>query len=146
MTTVPITQHDDLDFARLLTLVERTVVLRLTEVLRADGATLEEWRVLTLLADGAGHTMSEIAEFATLLAPTLTKVVDRMVSANLVIRRVDDTDRRRVLVFASDRGHHAVGRWTGMVKVDHDNLVSTIGDEEFALLRALLIRTFGRLG
>jgi DNA-binding MarR family transcriptional regulator len=146
MTTVPIIRHDDLDFARLLTLVERAVALRLAEVLRADGATVEEWRVLTLLADGAGHTMSEIAEFASLLAPTLTKVVDRMVSANLVIRRVDDADRRRVLVFASDRGHNAVTRWTGMVKVEHDDLVSTIGGEEFALLRALLVRASGRLG
>ena len=104
MTTTTPVDAADLDFARALTLVERSVVLRLSEALKAQGATLEEWRVLSFLGDGAGHAMTEIAEFALLSAPTLTKVVDRMVSLNLVFRRVDDTDRRRVLVFVSERG------------------------------------------
>ncbi|MDT7559807.1 MAG: hypothetical protein QOI68_4277, partial [Pseudonocardiales bacterium] len=43
MTTLPVTQTQDLDFARLLTLVERSVVQRLTEVLKSNGATIEEW-------------------------------------------------------------------------------------------------------
>ncbi len=106
MTTTP-AAVSELDLARALTLVERSVVQRLGEALKAEGATLEEWRVLSFLGDGTGHAMAEVAEFALLTAPTLTKVVDRMVSLGLVLRRVDDTDRRRVLVFASDRGAEA---------------------------------------
>jgi DNA-binding MarR family transcriptional regulator len=90
--------------------------------------------------------MTEIAEFAMVQAPTLTKVVDRMVSANLVLRRVDDADRRRVLVFASDRGRQAVRQWTVLVKREHDDLVSAVGLEEINLLNALLVRVSGRLG
>jgi DNA-binding MarR family transcriptional regulator len=146
MTTLPVTQTQDLDFARLLTLVERSVVQRLTEVLKSNGATVEEWRVLSLLDGDVGHTMTEIAEFAMVQAPTLTKVVDRMVSANLVLRRVDDADRRRVLVFASDRGRQAVRQWTVLVKREHDDLVSAVGPEEINLLNALLVRMSGRLG
>jgi DNA-binding MarR family transcriptional regulator len=146
MTTLPVTQQQDLDFARLLTLVERNVVHRLTEVLKSNGATIEEWRVLSFLDGDGGRTMTEIAEFAMVQAPTLTKVVDRMVSANLVLRRVDDADRRRVLVFASDRGRQAVQQWTVMVKREHDDLVSVVGREEINLLNALLVRMSGRLG
>jgi DNA-binding MarR family transcriptional regulator len=145
MTTLPVTQQQDVDFARLLTLVERNVAQRLTEVLKANGATIEEWRVLSFLDGDVGHTMTEIAEFAMVQAPTLTKLVDRMVSANLVIRRVDDADRRRVLVFTSDRGRQAGQQWTAMVRREHDDLVTAIGSEEINLLKALLVRVSGRL-
>jgi DNA-binding MarR family transcriptional regulator len=140
------TDRGDLDLARLLTLVERTVVHRLAEVLRANGATVEEWRVLSFLSDDAGHTMTEIAEFALLQAPTLTKVVDRMVSANLVLRRPDEVDRRRVLVFPSDRGRQAVQRWSAQVRAELDDLTGVVGHEELALLKALLVTVSGRLG
>ncbi|MGF7236465.1 MAG: MarR family winged helix-turn-helix transcriptional regulator [Frankia sp.] len=146
MATTPLTQHDDLDLVRLLTLVERNVALRLDEVLKAHGATVEEWRVLSLLADNAGHAMNEIAEFTMLPAPTLTKVIDRMVSATLVYRRADEIDRRRVLVFASDRGPQALKQWSAAVDREHDDLISTIGQEEIDLLRALLARVSERLG
>jgi DNA-binding MarR family transcriptional regulator len=138
--------HQDPDFARLLTLVERSVVQRIGDTLRKDGATIEEWRVLQLLGDDAGHAMAEIAEFAMLLAPSLTKVVDRMVSVNLVHRRVDETDRRRVLVFATDRGRQALQRWSSAVAQEHEDIVNAVGSEEMALLRALLIRAAGNLG
>jgi DNA-binding MarR family transcriptional regulator len=88
----------------LLSQVERLVSRRVEAALGPDGPTLDHWRVLTLLADGAGHSMSEIAGHAMVPAPTLTKIVDRLVDRALVYRRVDDADRRRVLVFLSAHG------------------------------------------
>ncbi|MEY9969564.1 DNA-binding MarR family transcriptional regulator [Streptacidiphilus sp. MAP12-16] len=145
MTTTAATAHRDHDLARLLTLVERSVVLRLGGALKANGSTIEEWRVLSLLGDGNGHAMTEIAEFAMLPAPSLTKVVDRMVSANLVHRRVDDADRRRVLAFASERGVQELHQWNAIVEREHDDLVGAIGNEEIELLRALLASASRRL-
>ncbi|WP_223166652.1 MarR family winged helix-turn-helix transcriptional regulator [Nonomuraea sp. SYSU D8015] len=144
--TTAATVHRDLDFARLLTLVERGVVQRLGAALKAEDATLEEWRVLSLLGDGNGHPMTEIAEFAMLPPPTLTKIIDRMVSLTLVHRRVDEADRRRVLVFATDRGRQALERWTATVERQFGEIVDAVGGEEIALLRALLARMSTRLG
>ncbi|MEW2395877.1 MarR family winged helix-turn-helix transcriptional regulator [Streptomyces sp. NPDC046862] len=146
MTTTTPAAVADLDLARALTLVERSVVGRIVEALKEEGATLEEWRVLSYLGDGVGHPMTEIAEFALLSAPTLTKVVDRMVSLNLVLRRVDDADRRRVLVFASERGNEALTRWTAAVEREQENITTALGTEEVALLRTLLQTASRRLG
>ncbi|MEV0634564.1 MarR family winged helix-turn-helix transcriptional regulator [Streptomyces sp. NPDC050619] len=146
MTTTTPAAVSDLDLARALTLVERSVVQRIGEALKAEGATLEEWRVLSFLGDGAGRPMTEIAEFALLTAPTLTKVVDRMVSLNLVLRRVDDADRRRVLAFMSERGSEALTRWTAAVERAQEHIVTTLGTEETALLRTLLQRASRQLG
>ena len=98
------TARRDEDLAHLLSQAERRVTRRLSAALEGEGLTLAQWRVLSLLSDGAGHPMTEVAEFAMLPAPSLTKVVDRMVSLNLVYRRPDLRDRRRVLIHSSARG------------------------------------------
>ncbi|MBW0092147.1 MarR family transcriptional regulator [Pseudonocardia sp. KRD-184] len=102
---------DGAETIRLLSLVERTVTQRLDDALRAVGSGIDQWRVLSLLAERGGCPMHVVADHALLLAPRLSKLVDRMVSANLVLRRADDHDRRRVLVFASARGRQALAEW-----------------------------------
>lgn len=89
---------------QLVSQVEHRLSARLRAALEPEGCSIEEWRVLELLSDGDGHTMSELADFALLLAPTLTKLVDRLVSENLVYRRADAEDRRRVRAYLTPRG------------------------------------------
>ncbi|MDT7632773.1 MAG: hypothetical protein QOI50_4703, partial [Pseudonocardiales bacterium] len=50
--------------AGLLAQAERRVARRIESALRTADINAEQWRVLTLLADGSGHPMSEIAGFA----------------------------------------------------------------------------------
>ncbi|MFJ4835346.1 MarR family winged helix-turn-helix transcriptional regulator [Streptomyces sp. NPDC088747] len=134
MPTPPPRQPQEL--AHLLTRAERLAARRLQSVLDEDGCSLDAWRVLALLGDGQGHHMTAIAEAAFLPPPTLTKLVDQLVDQNLVHRRVDPADRRRILAHLTPRGQaywrrldRAVGaRWP---------LLSD-GDDE--LLRALLAR------
>jgi DNA-binding MarR family transcriptional regulator len=106
----------------LLSHTQHRVTTRVAAALRKQRSSLEEWRVLSLLADGRGHSMSEIAEFALTPAPTMTKVIDRMVANNLVYRRVDPADRRRVLVFLSARGRAAHRRLRPVVEASIDCL------------------------
>ena len=106
----------------LLSHTQHRVTTRVAAALRKQRSSLEEWRVLSLLADGRGHSMSEIAEFALTPAPTMTKLIDRMVANNLVYRRVDPADRRRVLVFLSARGRTAHRRLRPVVEASIDCL------------------------
>ena len=132
-------RHDD-DLAHLLSQAERLVTGRLSAALEARGLTLAHWRVLSLLADGAGHPMTEAAEFAMLPAPSLTKVVDRMVSSNLVYRRPDLRDRRRVLIYSTARGrrlHQRLARDLGPA----ERVLGDIADDgDAAELTRLLLR------
>ena len=132
-------RHDD-GLAHLLSQAERRVTRRLSAALEGEGLTLAQWRVLSLLADGAGHTMTEAAEFAMLPAPSLTKVVDRMVSSNLVYRRPDLLDRRRVLIYSTARGRRLHQRLTR----DLGPAVRVLGDmadsQDAAQLTRLLLR------
>jgi DNA-binding MarR family transcriptional regulator len=123
----------------LLSQVEHLVSRRVEAALGPDGPTLDQWRVLTLLADGAGHPMSEIAAHAMVPAPTLTKIVDRLVDRALVYRRADDTDRRRVLVFLSALGRGEHDRLAPAVAAVDGALAAELGPDA-GLLSGLLER------
>ncbi|GGO26932.1 MarR family winged helix-turn-helix transcriptional regulator [Micromonospora parathelypteridis] len=98
------------DLLRSLTRAERLLSRRLGAVLADDALTIEAWRVLCLLADGQGHPMSEVSAEASLPPGTLTKLVDQLVDRNLVFRRIDPMDRRRIRAYLTARGRREHAR------------------------------------
>jgi DNA-binding MarR family transcriptional regulator len=116
------------DLAHQLSRAERLLSGRMSALLENEQCTLEEWRVLTILSDGQGHIMTEIADFAMVPAPTLTKLMDRMVSAGLVYRRADDRDRRRVLAYLADRGHALYEHAAAVIAAAEGELAARLGD------------------
>jgi DNA-binding MarR family transcriptional regulator len=126
MATMPAEPTRDL--AHQLSRAERLLSGWMSALLENEHCTLEEWRVLTILSDGQGHIMTEIADFAMVPAPTLTKLVDRMVSAGLVYRRADDRDRRRVLAYLADRGFALHERASALLSAAETELTACLGD------------------
>ena len=116
------------DLAHQLSRAERLLSGRLSALLATEHCTLEEWRVLTILADGEGHIMTEVADFAMLPAPTLTKLMDRMVSEGLVYRRADDRDRRRVLAYLGDHGRALHERASVLLAAAEKEIAALLGD------------------
>ena len=116
------------DLAHQFTRAERLLSGWMSALLDEEHCTLEEWRVLKILADGQGHIMTEIAEFAMLPAPTLTKLMDRMVAAGLVYRRADDKDRRRVLAYLAEQGRALYERAAARLAAAEGELAARLGD------------------
>lgn len=134
------TQRGDWHIAQLLSQAEHQMSRCLSAALKDAGLTLDQWRVLTLLADGAGHTMSEIADEALLPPATLTRQVDRLVEAALIYRRDDPEDRRRVRVFLSSRGRSLHRDLAARIGREEASLTANLGEEERAMLAELLQR------
>jgi DNA-binding MarR family transcriptional regulator len=127
----------DTPLSRVLGQVERQMSHLLEPILATDGLTVDQWRVLDLLADGAGHTMSDIASTIVVPGPTLTKLVDRLVDAAAVYRLVDVRDRRRVLAFISESGRAVHGRIAPRVAAAEASALSAVGVDAPALLELL---------
>jgi len=124
--------------AQLLSQAERHFRRELERVLDGQGSTIEQWRTLALLMDGASHTMSEITEHAMLPAARSTRVIDRMVAKNLVYRKVDPVDRRRVLVRATARGETLHFELKTRIEAERDTILAETNPDEVAQLTALL--------
>jgi DNA-binding MarR family transcriptional regulator len=125
----------------LLTRAERLAARRLQAALEEHDCSLDAWRVLSLLSGGEGHPMTAVAEAAFLPPPTLTKLVDHLVDQNLVYRRVDPLDRRRILAHLTPRGETYWRRVDREVRAGWP--VLSDGDDE--LLRGLLSRLLDTL-
>ncbi len=127
----------DVPLSRLLAQVERQLARQVEAALADEGLTIDQWRVLDVLADGEGQTMSEIATAIVVPGPTLTKIVDRLVDAAAVYRLVDARDRRRVLAFLSDSGRALHNQLAPGVAAAEAEAVTALGADADTLLSLL---------
>jgi DNA-binding MarR family transcriptional regulator len=123
--------------SRVLGQIERQVARLLEAELAAEGFTVDQWRVLDLLADGDGHTMSEIAAAIVVPGPTLTKIMDKLVDTAVVYRLVDTRDRRRVLAFISNSGRVVHDRLAPRIARAEADAVTPLGADAPVLLELL---------
>ncbi|PTW61365.1 DNA-binding MarR family transcriptional regulator [Breoghania corrubedonensis] len=84
--------------------VNRRFEQQIEERLKPARTSIEQYRILDALGARSGRTMSELAGLVFVDSPTLTKIVDRMVAKAEVYRAPDPHDRRKVLVFISEKG------------------------------------------
>jgi MarR family transcriptional regulator, organic hydroperoxide resistance regulator len=130
----PITEH----LAYLLAQANREINRQLEERLGKEGVPVEQWRILKVLSDGNGRSMGELADAVLLNHPTLTKMIDRMVSDALVYRVQDPKDRRKVLMFSSDRGQALCKRLNSLAVSQEAHIVENYGDKSTSELKRLL--------
>ena len=133
-SNTPLTEH----LAYLLAQANREINRQLELRLSTEGVPVEQWRILKVLSDGAGHSMGELADAVLLNHPTLTKMVDRMVSDSLVYRRQDADDRRKVLMFSSDRGKALCRRLNSLAASQEAHILENYGDKATGELKRLL--------
>lgn len=138
----PITVH----LTYLLAQANREINRQLEARLRTEGVPVEQWRILKVLSDGNGRSMGDLAEAALLNHPTLTKTIDRMVANSLVYRISDPGDRRKVLIFCSDRGKAMVRRLVPLALDQEAFLTENYGGKAMAQLKRLLETLIDRTG
>lgn len=107
-------------------------------ILKAEGLTPEQWRVLDFLVRGSEIPMTELAAAVSTPAPTLTRIVDKLVSRALVYRSSGMKDRRRVLVHASRRGEDLHARVAPDVTRVHQAAFEPLSAEQQQQLMGLL--------
>jgi DNA-binding MarR family transcriptional regulator len=130
--------HSARDLSHLISHVDRRLAERVLAALEPEGCDLDEWRVLNLLAEGTGLPMAAVADCVGMRPPALTRLVDRLVANNLVYRRVDLEDRRRVRIFLTPRGKSLHRRLAALVERSQAELFASSDDAE--LLQYLLRR------
>lgn len=122
----------------LLDRLDRAVEVALSPATSAEGVNRDGWRVLLMLARGGGRSMGEVAAHTALPAPTATRVVDRLVDAQLAHRSTDPLDRRRVLVHLATPGREVVERVCGSVERTASDAIGASHLPERAQLAELL--------
>lgn len=77
------------------------------ELVRRDGRDLTARQLTALLSvylEPEIHSVSSVARLLNISRPGVTRILDRLVDADLVTRAEDPTDRRRVLIYRTRSG------------------------------------------
>ncbi|KOS55618.1 MarR family winged helix-turn-helix transcriptional regulator [Rhodococcus rhodochrous] len=99
-----------------LVLAARLATQSIEAVLSSDELNMDHFLVLEALAVRPGLTMAELRDRTHTPAPTLTRVVDRLVSVAAVYREADAHDRRKTRVYLSVRGRKLFDRLSASVR------------------------------
>ena len=124
--------------AYMIASVNRQLENELEERLRPGGVPIEQYRILEVLDASEPAAMGEIAQQSLIEAPTLTKIVDKMVAEGLVYRAPDPNDRRRVLILTAPGGKALFKRLRGVSTAQEQRIVDLLEGDKAAALRDLL--------
>lgn len=122
----------------LLSQAARQATSELRRVVSAEGLPVEFWRVLEVLADEQGRSMSDLAHATGMQMPAMSKLVDRMTDVALIQRSADPADQRRVILHISDFGLQKVLALGDDMRVHRDRIERSFSTDQEARLRTLL--------
>ncbi|MEP3430183.1 MAG: MarR family transcriptional regulator [Roseibium sp.] len=121
-----------------LAAAHRKVSTSLNTRLRKHGIQIEAWRILETLEAGDRLTMGELADVVLMNPPTLTKLVDRLVSDGLVHRQVARSDHRQINVLPTALGRKRMMQIREEIQDQDALLLEQLGDTQSKQLMQLL--------
>lgn len=98
------------------------------------GITIGQALVLFYLLDNDGSSLKDIATTLELDSPSVSRLVDRLLKGGHIIREEDETDRRSIRIYLTERGADLGKKIFPINDGFNEHLKEVIGDEEFKML------------
>lgn len=128
----------DKQISYALAAAHRSVNLSLSERVKKHGVQIEAWRIMEALDTDQKLSMGEIAKIVLINPPTLSKLVDRMVSDGLVHRQMAQSDHRQTNLLLTDLARKRMVQIRGEVEEQDQEITNRIGSVEAIRLINLL--------
>lgn len=85
-----------------------TVMAPIRQMLIQSGITEQQWRILRILAEDGPMDSSTLAHRASLLRPSVTRIVHSMTQRGLLQQLQDEEDRRRLILTIAPEGQRII--------------------------------------
>lgn len=108
------------------------------EVVRANGFSVTEWRVLASLSGVEGMSVGRLAEVSVTKQPTVTRLLGGLEQRGVVMRLVDETDRRITRVRITSEGEKIIAHLIRQAKAHEQRVLQPYGSPRAATLKKLL--------
>jgi len=104
----------------------------------AAGFTVSEWRILASLSGVKQRTVGELADIVLAKQPTVTKMVLRMASEELVRRTPCTQDKRQAWVSITPKGQKMVMPLLKKAALHEKKVLATLGTSQSHSLKSIL--------
>lgn len=101
--------------------------------------------ILFALYEKDGRTQREIAEFMRIQASTATKMIQRMEKSGFIMRKSDETDKRKMRVFLTEQGKNIKPRLKKVIKEVEEKTFENISIEEKIILKRIFLQMYNNI-
>lgn len=108
------------------------------EMLSDTGITEQQWRVLRVLSEYGAIDSSTLADRASILFPSLTRIVATLRDKRLISQTRDEIDRRRQIITITEAGQKIIDERSEQSTQIVANIRETLGDKNYETLLDLL--------
>lgn len=116
------------------------VMAPIRDMLAETGITEQQWRVLRVLAEHGPLDSKTLADRASLLFPSLTRIAATLRSKGLVTQTRDTKDRRRQVVEITAAGQEIIDARSDVAEQIIADFKTRLGAEDYEKLLDLLER------
>lgn len=114
------------------------VMAPIREMLSETGITEQQWRVLRVLSEHGALDATTLADRASLLFPSLTRIATKMREKGLITQTRDKVDRRRQVVEITQAGQKIIDDRAAQSAQIVADMRARLGDENYETLLDLL--------
>lgn len=107
-------------------------------ILAKYDVTEQQWRVVRVLAEAGQLDATEVALRASILAPSLTRIIRNLEDRKLIKRKKDASDGRRVILEIAPAGAALIKKALPETAVAYERLEERYGAEKLNSLLDLL--------
>ena len=108
------------------------------DMLKASGITEQQWRVLRVLSETGPQDLTQISDKASLLLPSLSRIIRKLLDGGLVVSSINSRDRRRQTVVIAPKGQKIIDDNLPQATKIAEELQHHLGTERYEQLLDLL--------
>jgi len=116
------------------------VMAPIREMLSETGITEQQWRVLRVLSEHGVLDTSTLANRASLLIPSLTRIATTMRKKGLITQTRDNDDRRRQAISITQAGQKIIDDHSDQSAMIVSEIRNALGQREYEELLNLLAK------
>ncbi|HMB72536.1 MAG TPA: homoprotocatechuate degradation operon regulator HpaR [Gammaproteobacteria bacterium] len=124
----------------LLLKARETAMVRFRPLLQEYGITEQQWRVLRALEDRGPLTATSLSKECAILAPSMTRIIRRLVEFQLVTAERSSSDHREIEVRIAARGSCIVADLGPDMEEQYAAIRDLLHPDEYAALTRTLKR------
>lgn len=124
----------------LLLKARETAMVRFRPLLQEYGLTEQQWRVLRALEDRGPMTATSLSNECAILAPSMTRIIRRLVDCEFVTAERSSSDHREIKVGISARGSGIVADLAPDMEQQYAAIRDKLDPDEYAALTRALKR------
>ena len=113
--------------------------LHVDRALASEGITAQQWTVLWLLVNGHASSPADISNYLSIDTGALTRLLDRMVAKKLLIRKMHEKDRRRILLEMTPEAQTLYPRLPAHVAGVLQHFFHDISAEDLTLFKQVIL-------